>query len=464
MTNPPIDAIREEIVTALGTTIGAERSLLAPEPMSARHIYLPSPLLNNEELAKLRHNKMDGFKATTLQILFDPKRGEGEIDRALDQLFKAADQAIKQGNTLLILSDRGMDRKHAAIPALLAVSGLHHHLIRQGTRTKVSLLLESGEPREVHHHAVLLGYGAEAINPYLVFDSIDSMIRAELLEELSYFEAVEHYVKACSKGIMKILSKMGISTIQSYRGAQIFEAVGIHPSVIDKYFTWTTSRIGGIDLGIIASEVLKRHDQAFPRREGFVQQLEPGDDLQWRRNGEPHHYNPHTIHMLQQACRTNDYELFKTYSKSINEQTKEQMTLRGLLQLTTKQTPVPLDEVEPVESIVRRFRTGAMSFGSISKEAHEALAIAMNRLGAKSNTGEGGEDPDRFDPDDNGDLRRSAIKQVASGRFGVTSHYLVNADEIQIKVAQGAKPGEGGSCQAIKSILGWQRFVVQLQV
>ncbi|WP_100374614.1 glutamate synthase large subunit [Bacillus sp. FJAT-45037] len=443
VTNPAIDSIREEIVTSYGTTIGAERNLLEPDPESSRHIHLPYPILNNEELAKLRHNKLNDFKAVTLPILFKSDHASNNLENALNDLFKQADLAIENGTTLLILSDRLMDRENAAIPALLAVSGLHHHLIRQGTRTKVSILVESGEPREVHHHAVLLGYGAEAINPYLVFDSIDKSIHDGILEGYSYIEAVNRYVVAATKGIMKVLSKMGISTIQSYRGAQIFEAVGIDSSVVDRYFTWTTSRIGGVTLDVIAEEVLMRHDRAYSEQEGLDRTLDAGDDLQWRRNGEPHQYNPHTIHMLQHACRSGKYDLFKKYSQAIDEQTKEQTTLRGLLKFK-EQVAIPVEEVEPVENIVKRFRTGAMSFGSISKEAHETLAIAMNRIGAKSNTGEGGEDPRRFTEDENGDLRRSAIKQVASGRFGVTSHYLVNADEIQIKVAQGAKPGEGG--------------------
>ncbi|TSB46975.1 glutamate synthase large subunit [Alkalicoccobacillus porphyridii] len=444
VTNPPIDAIREEIVTALGTTIGAEGNLLDANAKSARHIHLPSPIINNEELAKLRNNKLDGFKTAVLPIVFNADHKSGSLEQAMQRLFDSADQAMSEGHTLLILSDREMNKHQAAIPALLAVAGLHHELIRKGTRTEVSILLESGEPREVHHHAVLLGYGAEAINPYLVFDSIDEMIQDGLMEGVSYIEAVNRYIKTASKAVMKVLSKMGISTIQSYRGAQIFEAVGISADVIDKYFTWTTSRIGGVTLDLIAEETLVRHHQAYTSQEGRVDTLEPGDDLQWRRNGEPHQYNPHSIHMLQNACRSNKYDLFKTYSASINEQTEQQTTLRGLFRFKKVNQSVPVHAVEPVEDIVKRFRTGAMSFGSISAEAHETLAIAMNRLGGKSNTGEGGEDPDRFTPDENGDLRRSSIKQVASGRFGVTSHYLVNADEIQIKVAQGAKPGEGG--------------------
>ncbi|WP_018922322.1 glutamate synthase large subunit [Salsuginibacillus kocurii] len=444
VTNPPIDAIREEVVTAVGTTIGKEGNLLHPEPESAKHIYLNTPVLNNEQLAKLRANKRDGFQASTLPIVFDANKGAKELELKLENLFDAADEAIEAGSSVLILSDRDVSKDQAPIPALLAVAGLHHHLIRKGTRTKVTILVESGEPREVHHLCLLLGYGAEAINPYLVFDSIDGMIQDGLIEDISYVEAVEAYIKSATKGIMKVLSKMGISTIQSYRGAQIFEAVGIDNSVIDRYFTWTTSRIGGVDLETIAKEVLLRHERAFNEAEGRDDTLDAGDDHQWRRNGDPHQYNPHTIHMLQHACRQNDYELYKKYAKAINEQEKDQTTLRGLIKTKTNRTPIPLEEVEPAEAIVKRFKTGAMSFGSISQEAHEALAIAMNRLGGRSNTGEGGEDPDRFTPDENGDLRRSAIKQVASGRFGVTSNYLVNADEIQIKVAQGAKPGEGG--------------------
>lgn len=444
VTNPPIDAIREEVVTAMGTTIGAERNLLNPEPLSCRHIHLPYPILDNEELAKLRHNNMNEFRLITLPILFPVSKEENQLEQALNALFEQADQAIESGHTLLILSDRGLQASQAAIPTLLAVSGLHHHLIRQGMRTKVSLLIESGEPREVHHFAVLLGYGAEAINPYLVYDSIDGFIQEGLIDDISYVEAVNQYVKAASKGIMKVLSKMGISTIQSYRGAQIFEAVGIHESVVNRYFTWMTTRIGGVTLEIIEKEVLARHTRAFSDQEGVDKSLDPGDDLQWRRNGDPHQYNPHSIHMLQHACRNKNYDLFKKYSHSLNEQTKEQTTLRGLLTFKQGQKAIPIEEVEAVDKIVKRFPTGAMSFGSISQEAHETLAIAMNRLGGKSNTGEGGEDPNRFTPDENGDLRRSSIKQVASGRFGVTSHYLVNTDEIQIKVAQGAKPGEGG--------------------
>ncbi|WP_026700892.1 glutamate synthase large subunit [Salibacterium aidingense] len=445
VTNPSIDAIREELVTAVGTTLGTEGNLLHPEPESARHLYLKTPLLNNEDFAKLRSNKIKGFQSVTLPMVFDASKGESGLESALDELFESADNAVEEGAALIILSDRNVSRQYAPIPALLAVGGLHHHFIRNGMRTQVSIAVETAEPREVHHFAVLLGYGAEAINPYLVFDTIDGMIKDNWLEDTSYVESVQHYIKAATKGIMKVLSKIGISTFQSYRGAQIFEAVGIAPEVVEKYFTWTPSRIGGVTLDMIAREVLIRHEKAYTDQEGQDKTLDPGDDLQWRRNGEPHQYNPHTIHMLQHAAKKNDYELFKKYSNAINDQEEKQTSLRGMLTFKTKdRNPVSLNEVEPAEDIVKRFKTGGMSFGAISEEAHEALAIAMNKIGGKSNSGEGGEDPDRFTPDANGDSRRSSIKQIASGRFGATSHYLVNADEIQIKIAQGAKPGEGG--------------------
>ena len=443
VTNPPIDAIREEIVTSTVTTIGSERNLLKPEPESCRHIRLETPILSNEQFAKLRHIRRPGFKAITIPILFPAAEGEKGLREAIDLMCEAADRVIDKGHNLIILSDRGIDKDNAAIPALLAVSALHHHLIRKGTRTKVSLLLESGEPREVHHFALLLGYGVSAVNPYLAFETLADMIRRGLLKGVAYEKAVQNYIKAATKGVVKILSKMGISTIQSYRGAQIFEAVGLAQDVIDRYFTWTASRIGGIGLDTIAEETLKCHEKAFSSLAEAEQALDSGGEYQWRRDGEDHLFNPETVHTLQFATRTNDYKLYKRYSKLVEGEEETRRTLRSLLKFK-KGSPVPIEEVEPVESIVKRFKTGAMSYGSISKEAHEALAIAMNRLGGKSNTGEGGEDPRRYVPDPNGDSRRSAIKQVASGRFGVTSQYLVNADEIQIKMAQGAKPGEGG--------------------
>ncbi len=444
VTNPPIDAIREEIITAVETTIGSEKNLVKPEPDSCHQIKLKTPILSNKELAKIRHLNKEGFKTVTLPILFKASEGCTGIERAMNNLCQAADLAINNGFNIFILSDRGVDAGKAPIPALLALAGLHHHMVRTGTRTRVSLILESGEPREVHHLALLLGYGAGAINPYLAFESLDDLIHQGLLTGISSEDASKNYVKAATKGVVKVLSKMGISTIQSYRGAQIFEAVGISTAVIDQYFTGTPSRIGGIDLDIIAQEALMHHSRGFSEQEGLDKTLDSGSDFQWRRNGEYHLFNPETISTLQQACRNDDYKQYKQYSAMLNEESKRSQTLRGLLEYKPKRWPIPLEEVESVESICKRFQTGAMSFGSISREAHEALAIAMNRIGGKSNTGEGGENAERFTPDANGDLRRSAIKQVASGRFGVTSNYLVNADEIQIKMAQGAKPGEGG--------------------
>ncbi|MCM3749171.1 glutamate synthase large subunit [Paenibacillus pasadenensis] len=444
VTNPPIDAIREEIITATGTSLGPERNLLNPEPESARQIRLESPILSNEEFAKLRHVRRPGFKSITLPIFFPADGGEKGLRQALDTMCEAADRVIAKGHNVLILSDFGSDRDNCAIPALLAVSSLHHHLIRQGTRTRVSILLESGEPREVHHFALLLGYGVSAINPYLAFESLDDMIRQGMLRGVKHEKAVKNFIKAATKGVLKILSKMGISTIQSYRGAQIFEAVGLQESVIDKYFTWTPSRIGGIGLDIIAQETLKPHNRAYAEQQGGEKELDSGGEYQWRKDGEDHLFSPQTIHTLQMASRANDYKLYKKFSNLVQGEDSKFMTLRSLLDFKKDRQPVPIEEVESIEDIMKRFKSGAMSFGSISKEAHESLAIAMNRIGGKSNTGEGGEDPGRWVLDANGDSRRSAIKQVASGRFGVTSNYLVNADEIQIKMAQGAKPGEGG--------------------
>jgi len=444
VTNPPIDCIREEIVTSTETTLGSEGNLLDPKPESAKQIQLVSPILTNEEFEKLNHIDERGFKSVTISILY-PAQGGGEaIEEVLENIFTEATKAIKDGTNLLILSDRGISREKAAIPALLAVSGLHHHLIREGTRTKVGLIIESGEPREVHHFALLLGFGAGAVNPYLAFESMDDLIRQGLLTGTDHKGAVKNYAKAISKGVVKTMSKMGISTIQSYRGAQIFEALGLDQALIDRYFTWTPTRIGGIGLKEIAQEVKMRHDQAYPARQTNGEVLSPGGVYQWRHDGEHHLFNPDTIHRVQKACRTNDYKVFKEYSHLVNEQSKNLTTIRSLFEFKFPAKPIPIDEVEPAENIMRRFKTGAMSYGSISQEAHEALAIAMNRIGGKSNTGEGGEDPVRFVRMANGDSKKSAIKQVASGRFGVTSEYLVSAEEIQIKMAQGAKPGEGG--------------------
>ncbi|MFA7405651.1 MAG: glutamate synthase large subunit [Pelobacteraceae bacterium] len=451
VTNPPIDPIREEIVTSTITLIGSEGNLLEPTASNARRIKLQCPLLCNDELEKLRLIDRTGFKSATLPLLFPAARGAGAMEKGLEALFAAADVAVESGSNILILSDRGVDKNNAAIPALLAVSGLHQHLVSSGTRTLVSLILESGEPREVHHFAVLLGYGVNAINPYLAFESLDDMIQQGMLPGIDHKKAVKNFIKASIKGVVKTMAKMGISTVQSYRGAQVFEAVGLHLSVIDRYFTLTPSRIGGTDIDGIARELMERHARAYPERVAPQASLAPGGVYQWRKDGEEHQYNPLTITSLQKATRTDDYREFKVFSSLIDEQSERHYTLRGLLGFKDNMPSVPLDEVEPVESIMKRFKTGAMSYGSISKEAHEALAIAMNRIGGRSNTGEGGEDPERFTwTNEQGDSKNSSIKQVASGRFGVTSDYLTNAGELQIKMAQGAKPGEGGELPGTK--------------
>ena len=449
VTNPPIDSIREEIITSPITTIGAERNLLQPEPESCRLIKLKTPILSNEELAKLKQLQGD-FQSRTLEILFDPKTGAAGLEAAMQRLCQQADQAIAAGISILILSDRNISREQAAIPALLAVSGLHHHLIRAGSRTRVGLVLESGEPREVHHYALLLGYGCGAINPYLAFETLEAMIAQGSLLNIEPATACKNYIKAATKGITKVASKIGISTLQSYRGAQIFEAIGLNQSVIDAYFAWTASRIEGADLAVIAQEAALRHYHAFPDREVNGHNLDVGGEYQWRKDGEAHLFSPETIHTLQKAVREGSYDLYKKYALLVNEQNQKHFTLRGLLQFQPRQ-PIPIEAVEPVEAILSRFKTGAMSYGSISQEAHEALAIAMNRIGGKSNTGEGGEDPARYTwTNEQGDSKNSAIKQVASGRFGVTSLYLSQAKELQIKMAQGAKPGEGGQLPGAK--------------
>ena len=444
VTNPPIDSIREAIITSAETTIGREGNLLNPQPESCHLINLKTPIITNEELAKLQGAGDQGFTSVTLPILFAAKAGEAALEQALDEICRAADAAIAQGASLIILSDRGIGPEQAAIPALLAVAGLHHHLIRNGTRTRVGIVLESGEPREVHHFALLIGYGCGAINPYLVFDTIDGMMADQILPPMDRHKAQQNLIKAVTKGVIKIASKIGISTIQSYRGAQIFEALGLNQAVVDRYFTWTASRLQGIGLEVIAQEALKRHHHAFPDRPQESPSLDVGGDYQWRRDGEAHLLSPEVIHTLQQAVRTGDYAIYKRYAALVNQQDQQLFRLRDLLEFKPR-SPIPLAEVEPVEAITRRFKTGAMSYGSISKEAHEALAIAMNRIGGRSNTGEGGEDPERYTwTNDRGDSKNSAIKQVASGRFGVTSLYLSQARELQIKMAQGAKPGEGG--------------------
>ena len=446
VTNPPLDAIREELVTSVDTSIGPEKNLLEPTEENCHQIKLKNPILDNDELARIKHlgyAPHKGFKSKVIPMIFDVKSGaQGMVD-ALEKIFKQADEAIKEGISIIILSDRGVDETHAPIPSLLATAGLHHHLVRHGRRTKVGFVIETGEPREVHHFALLVGYGAGAINPYLAFETLDDLIREGNLEGIDHKKAVANFNKAVKKGIVKVMSKMGISTIQSYRGAQIFEAIGLNKEVIDRYFTHTASRIEGIGIEEIYKEVLARHEKAFPHRVSPHLVLDSGGNYQWRREGEFHLLNPDTVSRLQNAVRTNSYKDYEEYSRLINDQSKHLCTLRGLMEFK-KGKSIPLDQVEPAKEIVKRFKTGAMSYGSISQEAHETLAIAMNRIGGKSNTGEGGEDPQRFKPLPNGDTKRSKIKQVASGRFGVTSEYLVNSDEIQIKIAQGAKPGEGG--------------------
>ena len=458
VTNPPVDAIREDLIMSSEMTIGPERNLLEPEAESARQIKLTSPILSNEDLEKLRGldgsklgpHGVTGFRSETLPMLFDVQAGGEGLELALKRLCRDADRAIESKCEILILSDRGVDRDHAPIPALLALGAVHHHLVNEETRTRVGLVVESGEPREVHHFALLVGYGASAINPYLVFETLDDMIGSVLLADVNHRTAVDNYKKAIAKGVVKVMSKMGISTVQSYHGAQIFEAIGLDQSLVDRYFHGTPSRIGGIGLELIAEEVRMRHEKAFPQGPFEIRQLDDGGRFQWRQGGEHHQFNPESLHWLQQACRSNSVESFKKFSRLANGESSSLSTLRGLFKLRPAKQAVPIDQVESVASIVRRFKAGAMSYGSISKEAHETLAIAMNRIGGRSNTGEGGEDPSRYNRSENGDSKNSSIKQVASGRFGVTSEYLVQAKELQIKMAQGAKPGEGGQLPGYK--------------
>jgi len=449
VTNPPLDGIREELITQVSTTMGPEQNLLDPIPESCRQIRIQSPVLTNEELARIRDINRRGFKTRTIPILYPVAEGAAGLDKALVDVCSEVDKAIAEGYTFIILTDRGIDKDKAAIPALLATAGVHHHMVRNGTRTKIGLVLESGEPREVHHFALLIGYGINAINPYLAYETLGDMIGKGHIPEMEHESAVKNFIKAVNKGLIKTMSKMGISTVQSYRGAQIFEAIGLNKEFVDKYFTWTASRVGGIGLDIVAQEASIRHHDAFPDRPVKRPDLNWGGEYQWRRDGEYHLFNPATVFKLQHATRSGQYQIFKEYTGMVDNQNENLATLRGLFEFRDLD-PIPIDEVEPVENIVKRFATGAMSYGSISQEAHETLAIAMNRIGGKSNTGEGGEDPARFTPDENGDLRRSAVKQVASGRFGVTSEYLVNADDLQIKMAQGAKPGEGGQLPGTK--------------
>ncbi len=451
VTNPPLDAIREELVTSTSSVVGPEGNVLQPGPDSCRQIVLPHPVISNEDLAKVlylnEHGDHPEFKSFAIDGLYPVAEGGAGMRTAIEDIQAKVSEAIADGAKVIVLSDRYSNAENAPIPSLLLTGAVHHHLVRNRTRTEVGLIVECGDAREVHHMALLLGYGAGAINPYLAIESIEDLIEEGAITEVDSKTAVRNYIKACSKGVLKIMSKMGISTVASYTGAQVFECVGLSNEVIDDYFTDTTSKLGGVDLNVLAEEVALRHRFAYLDNPEEVahRDLWAGGEYQWRREGEFHLFNPETVYRLQHSTRTGQYELFKEYTELVDSQSEELATLRGLFTLTPNdEGPISIDEVEPVSEIVKRFSTGAMSYGSISAEAHETLAIAMNRLGAKSNTGEGGEDPERFTPDTNGDSRRSAIKQVASGRFGVTSEYLVNSDDIQIKMAQGAKPGEGG--------------------
>ena len=451
VTNPPLDAIREELVTSSLSKVGPEQNLLVPTPESCRQIVLPSPVLDNDELAKLlyvnEHGETPGFKGFAIDGLFRADGGGEALAEAIEDVRSRVSTAIALGANVIVLSDRNSNAAMAPIPSLLVTAAVHEHLVREKTRTRVGLVVESGDAREVHHVALLVGFGASAVNPYLAFDTIDDMIASGTLTGVTPRQARKNYVKACVKGVIKIMSKMGVSTVASYTGAQIFEAVGLAPEVVDEYFTGTVSRIGGVGVDVLAAEVVARHRLAHLARptERAHRELEVGGEYQWRREGEIHLFNPKTVFKLQHATRAKRYDIFKEYTRLVDDESRAGATLRGLFELRRGVLPeVPIEDVEPVSAIVKRFATGAMSYGSISAEAHETLAVAMNRLGGKSNTGEGGEDAERYVPDENGDLRRSAIKQVASGRFGVTSEYLVNADDLQIKIAQGAKPGEGG--------------------
>ena len=450
VTNPPLDAIREELVTSLSATIGPEYNLLQPGPDSCRQILLPFPVIDNDELAKIIHVNADktqsGFSPYVVRGLFPIAEGGAGLAARIEELREEVSKAIEDGARVIVLSDRDGDADNAPIPSLLLTSAIHHHLIRTQRRTHVGLVVEAGDVREVHHVALLLGFGAAAVNPYLAMESVEDLVHQGVITNISPEKAVRNLIKALGKGVLKVMSKMGISTIASYTGAQVFEAIGLAQSVVDEYFSGTTSRLGGIGIDVIASEAIARHQIAYPPGGEIpgTKKLPTGGEYQWRRDGEPHLFDPETVFLLQHSTRTRQFEIFKKYTEKVDNRSKDLMTLRGLFTFTSDRKSIPVDDVEPISEIVKRFSTGAMSYGSISQEAHETLAIAMNRLGGKSNTGEGGEDPERYIPLPNGDSKRSAIKQVASGRFGVTSEYLVNSDDIQIKMAQGAKPGEGG--------------------
>ncbi|GAB2817852.1 glutamate synthase large subunit [Actinocorallia aurea] len=450
VTNPPLDAIREEMITSLHSTLGPEGNLLDPGPDSCKRLVLQTPILDNDELAKIIHINDEGalphLQAHVVHGTY-PVAGGGEaLVKRLAEICSEVSREIAAGARMIVLSDRGADSARAAIPSLLLTGTVHHHLIAEKTRTRVGLVVETGDARECHHMALLIGYGASAVNPYLAIETVQDLVRAGELKGVDETKAARNLVKAYGKGVLKVMSKIGVSTVASYTGAQIFQAIGLGAEVIDRAFKGTSSQMGGIGFADLAREVTARHTRAYPAsgNETAHRTLEVGGEYQWRREGEPHLFNPQTVFKLQHATRNRQYDIFKEYTRLVDDQSAELMTLRGLFSFKSDRPSIPVDEVEPVSEIVKRFSTGAMSYGSISAEAHETLAIAMNRLGAKSNTGEGGEDPRRFTPDANGDSRRSAIKQVASGRFGVTSEYLTNADDIQIKMAQGAKPGEGG--------------------
>ena len=451
VTNPPLDAIREELVTSLIATIGAERDLFQESPHHCRQLKLEGPILSTPQLARLRAIDQDDLHSTVIPTLFLVEEGGRGIENALNKMCRKAAIAVEQGSTILILSDRGLDEKHAPIPALMATSAVHHYLIKMGLRTRCGLVIDTGEAREVHHFCCLIGYGAGAVHPYLAFESLTYLAEDGHLGDIKASTAIINYIKALEKGILKVISKMGISTLQSYRGAQIFECVGLDATIIDRYFSGTPSRISGADIHIIAQESIIRHQSAYPEVDiPSSQHLELGGKYKWRRDGEAHQYTPMTIAKLQQAVRQEDLAAWNEFSKLVDSQNRREGLLRGLFDFVENVSPVPVEEVEPWTDIVKRFKTGAMSYGSISREAHETLAVAMNRIKGKSNSGEGGEDPDRYLPDANGDWRNSAIKQVASGRFGVTGAYLAHATDLQIKMAQGAKPGEGGQLPGFK--------------
>ena len=460
VSNPPLDAIREELVTSLESTLGSEVNLFTETPEHCGMLAVKRPVLTNAELEKIRNIDLPRLKAKTIRALFTRDENHSALKRALDRVCEEASQAIEEGNTIIILSDRGVNSHQVPIPSLLAVAGVHHHLIRQGVRTKVGLVVESGEPREVAHLALLLGYGAGAVNPYLAFDTITDLVSARGGSDADCEYAEQNYIKAADKGILKIMSKMGISTLGSYRGAQIFEAVGLNDEFIDAYFSWTPSRIGGIGIQEVEAESRKRHAAAYRQAApAGSPDLDAGGFYQWRRDGEYHMWNPDTIAGLQHAVRANSFDTYQKFADYANETSRRLCAIRGLLDFKRLDAPLPIDEVESAREIVKRFATGAISLGSISREAHETMAIAMNRIGARSNTGEGGEDWHRYTPDPNGDSRNSAMKQVASGRFGVTINYLASATDLQIKMAQGSKPGEGGQLPGhkIDEYIGWVR-------